>query len=358
MSTNPASKPPQAAAAPAPATATTNTKQKTVTKSAAGTTQAKKKRVRKRPPSSSSNRAPQQSSQSIMAAAKAAQTELSQAAAAAAACRSDPLWYRADASLQSIAQGSFMVSENPNGVLSNQVELVETALARNHMTRADITPQAFACLLEQGRRYALELLSDAQDYAYSANRHDINRADLHLAMEMRHDQPLAYVTLEPKLMLQANHVNRIPLPPIPTSNYTGVVLPPAPYLLTARTFDVVSGAQTAQRMVAGMPRPAVKPRATNSNNKKDTKKTPSYGAARGTQIPINIKQKEAPSSGRPEGTGAVGGPSTQQAPQPMDVDKPDAAAQPPKPAAPGGGITMASSQGSSAGLKRKAEDME
>jgi hypothetical protein len=225
------------------------------------------------------------------------------------------------------------------------------------MTRADITPQAFACLLEQGRRYALELLSDAQDYAYSANRHDINRADLYLAMELRNDHPLPYVTLEPKLMLQANNVNRIPLPPIPASNYTGVVLPPTPYLLTARTFDVVTGAQTAQRMVAGMPMPVVKPVSTNSN----AKQAPSYGAARGPQIPINIKQKEAPSSGRPGGTTAgmtmVGGGLSTQAPQPMDIDKP-AAPQPPMPAVPGGGITMASSQGSSGGLKRKAEDMK
>jgi histone H3/H4 len=84
---------------------------------------------------------------------------------------------------------------------------VEAALAANHLNRTDVTPQAFACLLEQARRYALELLADAQDYAYSANRNDVTRADLMLAREMRADQPMATAMQQPRLMSLAAQVN-------------------------------------------------------------------------------------------------------------------------------------------------------
>ena len=286
-SSAPASAPKATVPAPAPSAAATTktTKKKTVKKATgAGTTaKPKKKPRRKRPPSSSRNTP--QNAQTIWNNAGIAQKELDQHAALQAALRSDPLWYRTDDPLKSIDQDSFMVAGGGSGVLADQVEIVEAALAANHLTRAEVTPQAYACLLEQARRYALELLADAQDYAYSANRYDVTRADLVLAQELRADQPLADFTQQPKLLHLAHQVNQKPLPPIPTTNYTGVVLPPKEHQLTARTFDVVSGARVAQRMVAPVPAPAASKTATT------TPMQPSYGASRGRQIPIHISQQ-------------------------------------------------------------------
>lgn len=297
MSTSaPASAPQAPVPAPAPAAAATKTtKKKTVKKATgAGTTAKPKKKPRRKRPASSARSTPQ-NAQAVWNNAGIAQKDLEQQAALQAALRSDPLWYRTDDPLRSIDQDSFMAAGG-SGVLTDQVELVEAALAANHLTRAEVTPQAYACLLEQARRYALELLADAQDYAYSANRYDISRADLVLAQEFRADQPLADFTQQPKLLHLAHQVNQKPLPPIPSTNYTGVVLPPKEHQLTARTFDVISGARIAQRMVA--PAPSA-PAASKTAN--PTPMQPSYGASRGRQIPIHIQTKEASNPAAPGG---------------------------------------------------------
>jgi len=126
-----------------------------------------------------------------------------------------------------------------------------------------------------------------------------------LANEFRPDHPTSISTQLPKLNLLAQSINRIPLPPIPTQCYSGVLLPSKRYQLTARTFDVVTSAQTAQRMVQAVPTASKQTKvSSNSNNqssrrsssansssrKSITKKVkPSYGAARGRQISINLK---------------------------------------------------------------------
>jgi hypothetical protein len=126
-----------------------------------------------------------------------------------------------------------------------------------------------------------------------------------LANEFRPDHPTSISTQLPKLNLLAQSINRIPLPPIPTQCYSGVLLPSKRYQLTARTFDVVTSAQTAQRMVQAVPTASKQTKvssnsnnqssrrgsSTNSSSKKSTTKKvkPSYGAARGRQISINLK---------------------------------------------------------------------
>ena len=199
-----------------------------------------------------------------------------------AARLSDPLWYRNDDVLP--VEESAM-AENAK-VLPEQFQIVEAALRHNNLTRTDVTPQAFACLLEQARRYALEIIADSQDYAFVANRSEIKKEDLELAQNMRPDHPISASTQLPKLNLLAQQINRVPLPPIPTQCYSGVLLPPKHHQLTARTFDVVSGAQVAQKMVQ---RPLAVPLKKNSSKSK-----PSYGAARGRQIAVNLKEKEQP----------------------------------------------------------------
>lgn len=331
-----------AAAAKASSSKKTTKKSASAASAAGGAAKPKKKAVRRKKPSgSAASRAGGSagSAEAILGAARTAQLELQQHSAAVAARRSDPLWFRVEDPIQSIADGSTMAKGGAE-LLQDQVQLVENALGKNYMTRADVTPQAFACLLEQGRRYALELLADAQDYAYSANRHDISKADLLLANELRADQPLAVATQTPKLMAHGQLVNRIPLPPIPTHCYNGVVLPPEQYLLTSRTFDVVTGAQVSQRMVAPVPQPP-------PSSEGDSSTKPTYGASRGRQIPIQLKQdpnKAKPASQAQASTG----------PQPMAVDAP----------APSSGITLPGAAGvappassGDTGAKRKADEM-
>jgi len=119
-------------------------------------------------------------------------------------------------------------------------------------------------------------------------------------VEFRPDHPISITTQLPKLNLLAQSINRVPLPPIPTQCYSGILLPSKRYQLTARTFDVVTSAQTAQRMVQAVPALPVKSRSTGGSNgsrrgssssssKKSTKKAPSYGASRGRQIAIHLK---------------------------------------------------------------------
>ena len=231
----------------------------------------KKKVRRKKPPS---NKGP--TSQAVMAAARTASGELNSVKAAEAARRKDPLWYRSSEVLQAISADASPVP----GLLTEQIDLVETALQQNQLSRSDITPQAFGVLLEQARRYALELVADAQDCAYAAHRHDITRADLMMALELRPDQANTHTLGELQKMTMVSHnVNKMPLPPIPQHCYSGIVLPPKPHQLTARTFDIITGAQTAKKMNQALPVPK-KTSIVTSN--------PSYGASRGRLIPISM----------------------------------------------------------------------
>lgn len=65
-------------------------------------------------------------------------------------------------------------------------------------------------------------------------------------------------------------------------------MPPKHLQLTARTFDVVTSAQTARRMVQAAPPPPHKIKSVKKKAKDDRHK-PSYGATRGRQIPVTLK---------------------------------------------------------------------
>eukprot|EP00542_Grammatophora_oceanica_P016921 CAMPEP_0194041058 /NCGR_PEP_ID=MMETSP0009_2-20130614/12963_1 /TAXON_ID=210454 /ORGANISM="Grammatophora oceanica, Strain CCMP 410" /LENGTH=377 /DNA_ID=CAMNT_0038684393 /DNA_START=35 /DNA_END=1168 /DNA_ORIENTATION=+ len=299
-------------------TTTTKKKKSTPKKSkASGETGAepKKKKARRKKPKASAGGggAGGGSGSGAMSAAdiqengRLAQLEVSQQRALAAARKSDPLWYSTQEALASVSSEAVLAP----GILEDQVALVETALSNNRLSRADVTPQAFGCLLEQGRRYALELLADGQDYAYLANRQDVTKADLLMAVELRPDgttfgggatSTAAAHTQHHKLVVVSHQVNRRPLPPIPEHCYTGVVLPPKEKQVTSRTFDIVSGAQTASRMTSKLPQPktSTTPKKTSpssttstttSSNNKSSSKSASYGVKKGTQIPIQLTKK-------------------------------------------------------------------
>lgn len=319
---------------------------KTATKASGAGTKTKKTVRRKKP--SSSTKSSASSNQATYTAARAAQMELAGQRTAAAARLADPLWYRIEDVLPATTEETAMAMPATK-LLPEQVQIVEDALSNNNMSRSDVTPQAFCVLLEQARRYAMEIIADAQDYAVCASRNEITKADFDLASQMRPDHPTAVTTQLPKLNLLAQQINRIPLPPIPTQCYSGVLLPPKRHQLTARTFDVVSGAQVAQRMV--QPKPSIATKRISSSSSKSTPK-PSYGAARGRQISIQLKEKEsekkdavtsssAPTPAPASSAGAAA-PTSSSGPAPMEISSP-AAATPATSTAPAPAATPAPS---------------
>jgi hypothetical protein len=182
-----------------------------------------------------------------------------------------------------LRRSSSSSSPSSSPFLLDDVRLVDNSLRANGLTRHDLTPKAFACLLEQARRFALELLANAQDYAIHAARGgggedgiDVGDndgggtngyRDRRLPRLLPADLLLAAESLEEsgggvngvastlpsveQISELARSVNRVPLPPIPSNCYDGIVLPPQEMQLTARTFDVVEGARVVQRMVRG-----------------------------------------------------------------------------------------------------------
>lgn len=182
-----------------------------------------------------------------------------------------------------------------SGFLVDDVSIIDKSLTAAGLTRSDLTPRAYACLLEQARRYTLELLADAQDYALHAQRDSIAAllpSDVLLAVEMREDTNGVSSTLPRVEDVQcvAEEVNRVPLPAIPRDCYGGVVLPPVEEQLTARTFDVVNGARVVQRMMRGGDYPmGLSEMGSLSKKGGGGRKTGSYGAATGRQISVNLK---------------------------------------------------------------------
>ena len=200
-------------------------------------------------------------------------------------------------------------SSSSSGFLMDDVTIIDKALQSSGLTRSNLTPRAYACLLEQARRYTLELLADAQDYALHAARDSISTllpCDLLLAAEMREDVHGISSTLPCVEDVQgmADEVNRVPLPAIPRDCYGGVVLPPVEDQLTARTFDGVNGARVVQRMLRGGDYPMslgdVGRGGGGTNSTK--RKVGSYGAGIGRQIAVNLKSSKKGEVGISGGT--------------------------------------------------------
>lgn len=210
-------------------------------------------------------------------------------------------------------------TSSSSGFLMDDVTIIDKALQSSGLTRSNLTPRAYACLLEQARRYTLELLADAQDYALHAARDSISTllpCDLLLAAEMREDVHGISSTLPCVEDVQgmADEVNRVPLPAIPRDCYGGVVLPPVEDQLTARTFDVVNGARVVQRMLRGGDYPMslgdVGRGGGGGTSSSTKRKVGSYGAGIGRQIAVNLKSSKNGDGGgdtdKSKGEGDVG----------------------------------------------------
>lgn len=202
--------------------------------------------------------------------------------------------------------------------LLDDVKIVDKSLHANGLSRQDVTPKAYACFLEQARRFGLELLANARDYAIHAKRSNnggIQPADLHLAAEMCEDGGvLSTLPNMEQISDLAQSINRVPLPAIPTNCYDGVVLPSVTEQLTARTYDVVDGARVAQRMMRGGDAPLTVPdygpsplKKTGGDSAAKKKYTVggSYGAAKGRQIAVVVKGKDSAAVTDEAGSGAM-----------------------------------------------------
>ena len=188
------------------------------------------------------------------------------------------------------------------GLLFDETAVLEQSLRYNNLSSSSLTPQAYTALLEQARRYALELLADAQEYAQHASRSTVaslTPADITLAAELRGDMAGIPSTL-PKFEEMAEYAsdtNRKPLPPIPAECYTGVVLPPVEEQLTFRTFDIVNGARVRELPLSHVDGALSKkgsnvdmlfrPTTKSGSNGPGTKV--SYGAIQGKPIAIHFK---------------------------------------------------------------------
>ena len=228
----------------------------------------------------------------------------------------DPLWTNSNGSTApkptTTTTNNSTKSSSNNGVLTQDEEILQSCLQRVGLVREGTSSEtkkdvighgAYEVILEYARKYALELLQDAQEYAQHCNgsastnskvtSRDIELASQFLQDENEEDDHYGYST----------DMNRIPLPLLPNNCYTGIVLPDDNHNTTlARTYDVVSAARISQQFSlssSSSQTPKTNTNNHNNNNNNDTissniksssTTTPSYGATRKRQIPINFKK--------------------------------------------------------------------
>jgi histone H3/H4 len=212
--------------------------------------------------------------------------------------------------------------------LENDLNIVQSALQKNRLKPKDVTSQAFGCLLESARKYALEIIYDAMDYSMLSSKEEITSDDLEYAREMKLENVQYHTKTaeELEIMTQiADKTNRIILPTIPNNCYNGIILPPPEHNLLGRTFDVVSRSAIIESGTGGEAitsanednnnRNLQQQRITSSDGtiqinsnaggvegkindcttlQSSASSTPSHGATRGPQIEIKLQSKMSP----------------------------------------------------------------
>jgi len=208
--------------------ATTSSKSKKATST---TTKKKKKPARKK--KSASNK---KSAASAASAAKRAKDQYEELLARKSALSQDVIWNHS----QPLPTPYLPPTEAPS-YLEEEVFMVQRALHANGIKNtSQITAQAFGALIEHGRLYALNLISDAGDYAQHYGSQAPSSDDLLLARDLAKDDLQQQAMTRDALSEVAERTNREVLPCIPDHSYGGVVLPPLEHTLLGRTFDVVS----------------------------------------------------------------------------------------------------------------------
>jgi histone H3/H4 len=209
--------------------ATTSSKSKKAT----STTTKKKKKptARKKKPTST-----KKSAASAASAAQRAKDQYKELLARKAALSQDVIWNHS----QPLPNPYLPPTEAPS-YLEEEVFMVQRALHANGIKNtSQITAQAFGALIEHGRLYALNLISDAGDYAQHYGSQVPSSDDLLLARDLAKDDLQQQAMTRDALSEVAERTNREVLPCIPDHSYGGVVLPPLEHTLLGRTFDVVS----------------------------------------------------------------------------------------------------------------------
>lgn len=238
-------------------------------------TQSEKKKPKRKKPSNTKSSA--QTSANIFLQKLIRERELRKHDAAWLSTSPDPI-SREDHDNSSVSSPSF---------LQNDADIVMNALLKNGISSPeDVTAEAFDCLLEHARKYAMELITDASDYAnHSHGSEQISPADLQLAKEMKDDAKdwKGRYNID-SLAAMARETNKIILPPIPFDCYNGVVLPPMEYTLLGRSYDVVLSKRNRGASMDGVDQQNMSLELIE----KDTVGQPSYGAKRG-QKQIQIK---------------------------------------------------------------------
>lgn len=178
--------------------------------------------------------------------------------------------------------------ESPS-FLENDVEIVRNALHKNGLPLSGVTVEAFDCLLEEARKYAMELITDASDYAmHSHGTEAISPADLQLAKDMKDEERNIHGQHNlDALAAIAHETNRRPLPPIPSDCFNGVVLPPIEYTLLGRSFDVVLSKRNRSLSLDG--KGNADHNMTTTESVAPSVTSAAYGAKRGQkQVQINL----------------------------------------------------------------------
>jgi len=171
--------------------------------------------------------------------------------------------------------------------LEEERSIIGRALHNNGLNQLDISSKGIGCLIEQGRKFVLELLADATDYAgCDGNMQDLNSADLMLVSELREDGNEK--NLDISLVQHANETNKRLIPPIPSQCYNGIVLRKnEPHTLLDRTFDIIPSSTDLNTHELKQAEERYKPIDSVQTVKKN--KGPSYGASKGKQIEVTIK---------------------------------------------------------------------
>ena len=281
----------------APATIASKSKKATST-----TTKKKKKQTARKKKSTSTKK----SAASAASAVQRAKDQYEQLLARKATLLQDVIWNHS----QPLPNPYLPPTEAPS-YLEEEVFMLQRALHTNGITdTSQITPQAFGALLEHGRLYALNLITDAGDYAQHYGSQVPSADDLLLARDLAKDDLEQQAMTRDVLSEIAERTNREALPCIPDHCYGGVVLPPLEHTLLGRTFDVVSEISTSNSSSnanidgsrrtdgegnKGSQTSADGNKVDNSLKGIQTEKTVgSYGARRDRerQINVNLKPRE------------------------------------------------------------------
>jgi len=138
-----------------------------------------------------------------------------------------------------ITSSTHNMMESPS-FLEQDIEIVHRALSRNGLSLKDVTIDAFDALLEEARKYAMELITDAADCAIHSHGNDvITPDDLVIAKEMEADECCFALENMQEISKNARELNQVALPTIPDNCYNGIVLPDLEETLLNRSFDVI-----------------------------------------------------------------------------------------------------------------------